>query len=77
MDTNSACSPEGRLRTFTLQYVQDFSDGEDDTFLFRCEAEDYDHAIERLVDAEEGVREIELFAIGAVVKTPNDEMMVA
>lgn len=48
------------MQTYVLRYVQRFSDGEEDTFLWRCEAEDFGHAHEQLLNAEEGVVSVTL-----------------
>jgi hypothetical protein len=51
------------MQTYVLSYVQRFSDGVEDTFLWRCEAEDFGHAREQLLDAEEGVVSVTLHDI--------------
>lgn len=48
------------MQTYVLSYVQRFSDGVEDRFLWQCEAEDFEHAQEQLLNAEEGVVSVTL-----------------
>lgn len=53
----------GKLYVYVLHYVQDI-DGEEVDLFWRCQAEDYPHALEQLHNAEDNIIFVEWYKGG-------------